>query len=254
MCGPSLTSTAARAALGGGVNTREHSKIKKTSPALIQQWLTSPSSIHRRSLELRYAALRPIIPVPGLPARGLPARPSVKRSSVVSLNLRPLAWEPLPDRSSPVVPAVPAKVALINARSLQNKTFILNDFFITRGLDFLLLTESWLNPGELAPLVELCPDNCNFFTSPRLSGRGGGLATVFKKHFNCRLLNADHFSSFEILMNVQPKLQTVNKSAPTESEATSAVVTQASALMGPTHRFVLVVVFIHINYLTCSSR
>ncbi|XP_078265970.1 uncharacterized protein LOC144599123 isoform X2 [Rhinoraja longicauda] len=162
MCGPSLTSTAARAALGGGVNTREHSKIKKTSPALIQQWLTSPSSIHRRSLELRYAALRPIIPVPGLPARGLPARPSVKRSSVVSLNLRPLAWEPLPDRSSPVVPAVPAKVALINARSLQNKTFILNDFFITRGLDFLLLTESWLNPDidECATKTSNCQQIC----------------------------------------------------------------------------------------------
>lgn len=37
-----------------------------------------------------------------------------------------------------------------------------------------------------------------FFSTPRHSGRGGGLVAVFKNHFNCRLLNSDHLPIFEV--------------------------------------------------------
>lgn len=47
-----------------------------------------------------------------------------------------------------------AKLALVNARSLANKIFILNDFFTTRNY-FLLVTETWLNLGELSPFSDL---------------------------------------------------------------------------------------------------
>lgn len=33
-------------------------------------------------------------------------------------------------------------MALINARSVVNKTFILNDYYVTHGLDFLFITET----------------------------------------------------------------------------------------------------------------
>ncbi len=49
------------------------------------------------------------------------------------------------------------RLALINARSLANKTFLLNDFFTSRELDFMFLTETWLQTGELIPLSELLP-------------------------------------------------------------------------------------------------
>lgn len=97
--------------------------------------------------------------------------------------------------------------SLINARSLSNKTFILNDFFTAHRLDFLLVTETWLNVGDFVPLVEVCPDDCHFLSTPRPSGRGGGLAAVFKNHFNCRLLYSDQFSSFEVQLI---KVGTVN--------------------------------------------
>lgn len=49
-------------------------------------------------------------------------------------------------------------------------------------------------------LIELCPVDCSFISSPRLVGRGGGLAVVFKKHFICQSMSAGMFSSFELQM------------------------------------------------------
>ncbi len=60
------------------------------------------------------------------------------------------------------------------------------------------MTENWLNIGELDPLIETAPCDCNFFSSPRTVGRGGGVATIFTKHFNCRILSAECFASFEV--------------------------------------------------------
>ena len=51
----------------------------------------------------------------------------------------------------------PAKFALFNARSLSNKTFILNDLITSHNLDFLILTEKWLKTGDCCHLIELCP-------------------------------------------------------------------------------------------------
>ncbi len=88
-------------------------------------------------------------------------------------------------------------MALVNARSLLNKTFILNDFFIQHDLDFLFISETWLNVGETHALIELSPDDCTFFSTPRTTGRGGGLACVFKKGFKCHLLSKVNYQSFE---------------------------------------------------------
>lgn len=54
------------------------------------------------------------------------------------------------------------KMALINARSISNKTFILNDFISSRKLDFMFVTETWLNDGDLDYLSETSPSDFNF--------------------------------------------------------------------------------------------
>ncbi len=92
---------------------------------------------------------------------------------------------------------IPVTMALINARSLANKTFILNDLFASNELDFLFVTETWLKGGDMSPLSELSSAGCSFFSTPRSIGRGGGLAVVFKEKFKCRLLPSDSFCSFE---------------------------------------------------------
>lgn len=56
----------------------------------------------------------------------------------------------------------PPKMALINARSLGNKTFLLNDFFSSYSLDFMFITESWTKVGDLTPFSELVPTDFLF--------------------------------------------------------------------------------------------
>lgn len=81
-------------------------------------------------------------------------------------------------------------------RSVRNKTFIL--LYNSKDLDFLFLTETWLEPSDSCFLTELLPVNCNVLNSPRLSGRGGGVATLFKGHFKCSVVSVGEYSSFEV--------------------------------------------------------
>ena len=76
-------------------------------------------------------------------------------------------------------------MALLNARSIANKTFLLNDFFTSRELDFMFLTETWVHAGEYTPFSELLPPDCTFFSSPRATGHGGGIASVFRANLQC---------------------------------------------------------------------
>lgn len=100
---------------------------------------------------------------------------------------------------TPVKSIILAACALLDAQSISDKSFILNDLITHHKLDFLFLTETLLKPGECSPLVVLCPPIFTFLNSPRLTGRGGGIASVFKKHFSCTLLSLGSFNSLEIL-------------------------------------------------------
>lgn len=122
-----------------------------------------------------------------------PRSPRLRRGGVNLQSLRPLDREPLMAEG-----LTPTRIALVNARSLTNKSFILNDFFTSRALDFLCVTETWLNASELSVFSEVLPIDCTYFNSPRFSGRGGGVATIFKEKFECRQLSSDINSSFEL--------------------------------------------------------
>lgn len=80
--------------------------------------------------------------------------------------------------------------------SHKKKAFILNYFFMTHNLDFLLLTETWLKPGESSAFSELHPPGCFFFSTLRATGRGVGLAAVSKENFKCRIITATNYYSF----------------------------------------------------------
>lgn len=91
------------------------------------------------------------------------------------------------------------KLALVNARSISNKSLILNDFFTSQDLDFLFVMETWLKTGELDSLSDITPVDCDYLNSPRVSGCGGGLLSVFNKRFKCGLISGIHqYSTFEI--------------------------------------------------------
>lgn len=52
--------------------------------------------------------------------------------------------------------SIPVTMALINARSLANRSFILKNLLISRDIDFLFVTET-------SPLSKLSPPVCSFF-------------------------------------------------------------------------------------------
>ncbi len=82
----------------------------------------------------------------------------VRRSGVNVQNIRSLNRA-----STPVISPPPTRMALINARSLVNKTFLLNYFFTTHALDFMFITETWIMVGDLSPFSGLVPAGCTFF-------------------------------------------------------------------------------------------
>ena len=60
------------------------------------------------------------------------------------------------------------RLALINTRSLANKTFLLDDFTL-QELYFMFLMETWLHAGELTPFSELLPPLVIFSAPPPLN-------------------------------------------------------------------------------------
>lgn len=123
----------------------------------------------------------------------VPRRSQTAKRGVDLMNLRSLARAKPPHTQDTVL-----NLALINVRSLSNKTFMLNHFFRSRELDCMLLTETWVQPGELFPFSELLPPSCSFFSCPRTTGKGGGLATIFKSSLNCKKTPCNQYKSFEL--------------------------------------------------------
>ena len=82
-------------------------------------------------------------------------------------NLKPLSRAA---RAANTAASTATRCALLNARSVKKKSFILNDLFSSHALDILFVTETWMKPGESAALTELLPPDCTVINSPRMTG------------------------------------------------------------------------------------
>ncbi len=93
-------------------------------------------------------------------------------------------------------------MALLNACSITNKASLLSDLFTSKNMHFVFITETWQRELEYFHLNELYSADCSYISSSWLTGRGGGVATVFKYCFGCRLVNTDTFPLYEMQMTV----------------------------------------------------
>lgn len=90
------------------------------------------------------------------------------------------------------------KLALLNVRSLAGKRFLINDFIIEHKLDFMFLTETWLDQNNSAAvLIESTPPNFSFMSEARMHKKGGGVAILFNDSLQCKQISYGHFGSFE---------------------------------------------------------
>lgn len=92
----------------------------------------------------------------------------------------------------------------LNTRSVSsitteiNKPAVLQEFITDHSLDILALTETWLSPNTLpSTLNSLTPPSYSILHSPRLSGKGGGLALIYRSHLKIQIVSIPQFSSFE---------------------------------------------------------
>lgn len=88
---------------------------------------------------------------------------------------------------------------MLNARSIANKSFLCNDIITLHNIDFFLISETWLTGGHNIPLAECSPPGFTFLYEPRMTGRVGGLAVVYRNNFKCSRCDLGSFSSFETL-------------------------------------------------------
>ena len=70
-----------------------------------------------------------------------------------------------------------------NARSVVNKAVDVNDLIVESDWDVLCLTETWLmEAGDNVSIGEKTPPGFSCLHRPRLSGRGGDVAVIFREH------------------------------------------------------------------------
>ena len=115
-----------------------------------------------------------------------------------NLKMIPQDSQAVPKTTEDVPTAL--RLALLNIRSLSGKTFLINDFITEHNLDFMFLTETWLDQNNsTAALIESTPPNYSFLSEARVNRRGGGVAVLLKNSFQFRRLSFSNFSSFEYL-------------------------------------------------------
>ena len=91
------------------------------------------------------------------------------------------------------------KVSLINIRSVRNKVDWVKDFIGDSGCDIIILVETWLSPGEKdnTIIASLLPSSYKIYHQPRMTGRGGGVALIYKAGINIKQQTTTQFRFFE---------------------------------------------------------
>lgn len=95
------------------------------------------------------------------------------------------------------------KFAVLNARSMVRKSTLLCDLIMSKKLDILAITETWLNGSDLdshciTDIRNTLP-NYNFIHLPRKDRKGGGIAVVIRDGFKVTENTQLSVNSFEYL-------------------------------------------------------
>ena len=80
-----------------------------------------------------------------------------------------------------------------------NKAVLLNELIIDKCLDILCLTETWLSGGasDEVVLAELLPPGYRIIQAHRKSGRGGGVAIIYRESVKINTEKIREYSTFE---------------------------------------------------------
>ncbi|KAG2457069.1 SPG17 protein, partial [Polypterus senegalus] len=75
------------------------------------------------------------------------------------------------------------KFELFNTQSISNKSTMIEEHNREKGLDFMCLTETWHQSEAYSALNEACPSGYSYLEAAHSTGRGGGLAIIYRQEF-----------------------------------------------------------------------
>ena len=88
----------------------------------------------------------------------------------------------------------------VNARSMRDEAPALSDLVVSKGIDLLGITETWLTIRETSSdLAEMTPNGFSFFQTPRVNKRGGGVGLFVSNAFKFTPINLPFLSCFECI-------------------------------------------------------
>ena len=82
------------------------------------------------------------------------------------------------------------RFATTNVRSVRHKSAALSDLILSKHIDILALTETWLLASDTsACLADICPNGFCLYHHPRRSGRGGGVAFLVPEIYKVEIIH-----------------------------------------------------------------
>ena len=97
-------------------------------------------------------------------------------------------------------PKTNISVAVINARSVRNKTTTITECITDHNIDILAITETWLKKNSDKPIIAaMTPSGYSFVNAPRASGRGGGVGVIHRDELSCKQLPPSNNVTFEMI-------------------------------------------------------
>ena len=87
--------------------------------------------------------------------------------------------------------------ALINCRSVVNKTQEIKLKLVNNNLDLCILTETWIKEGDTITPTRLCPNGYKSLSISRQDKVGGGIAIVYKSELNISLARDEPYKTME---------------------------------------------------------
>ena len=92
------------------------------------------------------------------------------------------------------------RFATSNVRYVRHKYAALSDLILSKYIDILALTETWLLACDTsACLADICPYGFCLYHHPRRSGRSGGVAFLVPDIYKVDIIHTSQYESFEVI-------------------------------------------------------